>query len=107
MKFDDVQELELKCFKGGEGALLARMVVDGENRLMRGRLSPGSSIGMHTHTGSCEMIYVIKGIGTVIMDGKEETLAPGDYHYCPEGHTHSLCNRGTRELVFFAVIPRQ
>jgi quercetin dioxygenase-like cupin family protein len=107
MRFDDVQEVELKNFKGGEGALLARMVVDGENRLMRGRLAPGSSIGMHTHQGSCEMIYVIGGVGTVIMDGKEERLEPGDYHYCPENHTHSLCNRGTEELVFFAVVPKQ
>ena len=107
MRFDDVQEVELKNFKGGEGALLARMVVDGENRLMRGRLAPGSSIGMHTHQGSCEMIYVIAGVGTILTDNGEEILNSGDYHYCPEGKAHSLCNRGAEELVFFAAVPKQ
>ena len=105
--FDDVQESILQNFKGGEGALRANMIVDDLNRFMRGRLEPGCSIGMHTHEDSSEILYVISGVGTAILDGAEETLLAGDAHYCPKGHTHTLINLGTEDLVFFAVIPQQ
>ncbi len=107
IRFDEVQETVLQNFKGGEGALRANMIVDDLNRFMRGRLEPGCSIGMHTHEDSSEILYVISGVGTAILDGVEETLLSGDAHYCPKGHTHTLINRGTEDLVFFAVVPQQ
>ena len=107
IRFDEIQETVLQNFKGGEGALRANMVVDERNRIMRGRLEPGCSIGMHTHEDSSEILYVISGVGTAIMDGVEETLLAGDAHYCPKGHTHTLINRGSEDLVFFAVVPQQ
>ena len=107
IRFDDVQKTVLQNFKGGEGALHANMVADDLNRIMRGRLEPGCSIGMHTHEDSSEILYVISGVGTAILDGVEETLQAGDAHYCPKGHTHTLINRGTEDLIFFAVVPRQ
>lgn len=107
MKFEKIEEKTLEHFKGGEGALKARMVADDLTRFMRGKLEPGSSIGMHEHTDSCEVLYVISGVGTAIMDGAEEVLHAGDAHYCPKGHAHTLINRGTEDLIFFAVIPQQ
>lgn len=35
------------------------------------------------------------------------TLKPGDCHYCPKGHSHSLENDGAEDLVFYTVVPRQ
>jgi quercetin dioxygenase-like cupin family protein len=107
MKFETVEEKVLEHFKGGEGALKTRMIVDETVRFMRGKLEPGSSIGMHEHSDSCEVLYVISGVGTAIMDGVEETVCAGEYHYCPKGHAHTLINRGVEDLIFFAVIPQQ
>ena len=107
MKFESIEERTLEHFKGGTGALKTRMVVDDLARFMKGKLEPGSSISMHEHTDSCEVLYVIAGVGTAIMDGTEETLCAGDAHYCPKGHAHTLINRGTEDLIFFAVIPQQ
>ena len=107
IRFDEINETALQNFKGGEGALHARMIVDDRNRFMRGRLEPGSSIGLHTHEDSSEILYVLSGVGTAILDGCEETLYPGDGHYCPKGHMHTLINRGSEDLIFFAVIPNQ
>lgn len=95
------------AFKGGEKELLAKMSFDGKNRIMRARLVPGASIGMHRHEGNCEMIYILSGSGSVIFDGEKSPVCQGMCHYCPEGHTHSLVNDSDLDLDFFAVVPEQ
>lgn len=107
MKFEKVEEQVLEHFKGGDGALRTRMVVNEANRFMRGCLKTGCSIGLHAHEDNCEILYVISGNGVAVTDGVEEVLSAGDYHYCPKGHAHTLRNDGVEDLVFFAVIPQQ
>ena len=106
VEFGVIEETAILGFKGGEGVTHARMFADGRNRIMRGRLEPGCSIGLHTHEGSSEIVYVLSGTGKALYGGGEERLAPGDCHYCPEGHAHSLVNDGTQTLEFFAVVPQ-
>ena len=106
VEFGAMEETAIPGFKGGEGVTHARMFADGCNRIMRGRLEPGCSIGLHTHEGSSEIVYVLSGTGKALYGGGEERLAPGDCHYCPEGHAHSLVNDGTQTLEFFAVVPQ-
>ena len=39
-------------------------------------------------------------------DDTTEYLKPGECHYCPLGHSHSLINNSdTEELCFLAVVP--
>ena len=57
--------------------------------------------------GSCEMIFILEGEGKVLFDDTEEAVKPGMVHYCPEGHSHSLINNGSEDLVFYAVVPKQ
>ena len=106
LHFDAMEETPIPRFKDGEGVTHARMFVDEHNRIMRSRLEPGVSIGLHTHAGSSEVIYILSGTGKALYGGGEEPLGPGDCHYCPEGHAHSLVNDGTEDLVFFAVVPQ-
>jgi len=50
-------------------------------------------------------MYILSGIATyVLADGVEETVLPGEVHYCAKGASHSLQNRGTEDLTFFAVV---
>ena len=107
LDFDAMEETAIPRFRDGEKTTYARMFVDGNNRIMRGRLEPGASIGLHTHEDSSEIIYLLSGRGKVLCDGVYEDLAPGGCHYCPKGHTHSLINDGTEPLEFFAVVPNQ
>lgn len=100
-----IDEQTLEHFKGGEGAYRARMFSDESAKIMKGRLVPGSGIGYHKHTGNSEIIYVLQGEAEVCFDGKTSMLHPGQVHYCPENHEHSLTNRGTEDVVFFAVVP--
>lgn len=105
--FNQIEEQTFPRFKGGEKEFHARMFFDGSNRIMKGRLIPGASIGLHTHDTSCEMIFVSEGHGTVIYDGEHIALHAGDCHYCPQGHAHTLINDSDSDLLFTAVVPQQ
>jgi mannose-6-phosphate isomerase-like protein (cupin superfamily) len=107
IKFDEMQETEYKSFLGGDGALNAKIFNDGQNKILRGRLEKGCSIGLHTHETSAEIIFILSGQGKSICDGKEEILSAGDCHYCPKGSEHCLINTGAEDLLFYAVVPQQ
>ncbi len=107
IKFDEIQEMELKSFQGGEGALYARSFMDERNRILRGRLVPGATIGYHCHATSSEVIFILSGEGKALIDGREERLKAGDCHYCPKGSSHALVNDSDGELRFYAVVPQQ
>lgn len=104
----DFKDLELNVaanFKGGEGEYVSRRLVDENNKIMLGTLAPGASIGYHSHDADSEIMYFLEGEATVLTDAGEEKLLPGQAHYCPMGHSHSLVNRGDRDLKFLAVVP--
>lgn len=105
--FNGEDSKEFMNFKGGEKSLFAKMHADEKNRIIHGILTPGATIGLHTHDTSSEIIYILEGNGKVIYDDTEEVLSAGQCHYCPKGHTHSLINNSNKDLVFFAVVPEQ
>ena len=105
----DFTKMEEKClpnFKGGEKEYNAKMFDDEYNKIMKGRLIPGASIGFHTHTENCEVIYVIEGNGTMINDEGSDKVEAGKCYYCPKGQGHSLVNDSDKELIFFAVVAK-
>ena len=105
--FSAMEEQVIPGFLGGEGTFRTRMRVDELGKIMRAALEPGSSIGLHTHDTSSEIIYILSGKGKVLYDGEYEPLTAGDCHYCPKGHSHSLINDSDAMLEFFAVVPFQ
>lgn len=107
IKFDEMKETELKAFYGGEGALIANMFVDEKNKILRGKLVKGATIGLHKHEPSSEIIFILSGKGKSVCDGVEEILSAGDCHYCPKGSEHCLINVGEEDLCFYAVVPQQ
>ena len=112
--FSKMDVTVLPNFKGGEKEFAANMFFDGTNRIFKGRLIPGATIGMHTHDDSCEVIFILEGCGPIVEmepGSEQETASPvsaGDCLYCPKGHTHSLRNTAQEgDLVFYAVVPKQ
>ena len=105
LNFDQIEEKVIPHMRGGEGEMIHRMFVNEDTKIMRGCLTPGSTIGLHTHETDSEMICVLSGAGKVLCDGEYEPLAAGSVHYCPRGHEHSLINDGTEDLVILAMIP--
>lgn len=112
IRLEEIPESRLPEFKGGDKELRANMFFDGTNRMFKGTLVPGASIGIHTHDDSCETIFIISGKGTIleINDGVETLtdVAERDCLFCAKGQTHSLRNTSSEDLVFYAaVIPQQ
>ena len=105
--FTQIDENVIANFKGGEKETFVKLFCDDSNRILKGRLEPGASIGMHTHETSSETILITAGHGCVIDDGIRIPLSTGDVHYCPKGHSHSLVNDSNGNMEFFAVVPQQ
>ena len=106
--FCNIELSVMPHFKGGEGETKNRMFFDGVNKIMHGTLEVGCTIGYHCHETSSEMIYILSGDARVLNDDGEERLKPGQCHYCPKGHSHSLINASATEpLTYFAVVPEQ
>ena len=107
INFDQLPENVIPHMRGGEGQVVNHMHTDGDNKIMKGFLAPGCTIGLHTHDTSSEIIYILSGTGKVKYDDGEETVKAGQCHYCPRGHSHSLINDSDSPLEFFAVVPNQ
>ena len=105
--FQTIEETVIPQFKGGEKEFAVKMHTDSLNKIMRGRLIPGASIGLHTHETGSEIIYILQGRGKVLYDCVYEPVESGLCHYCPKGHSHSLINDSDADLIFFAVVPEQ
>lgn len=105
--FDNISETVIHNFYGGEGDTVAKMYADESNRIMKGKLAPNCSIGVHCHETSSEIIFILSGTGKAILDGEEEILTKGTCHYCKKGQIHTLINIGTDDLVFYAAVPQQ
>lgn len=105
LNFDAIEPSVLTNFQGGQGQLVSRRHLDENNKITRGLLAPGCSIGKHTHKGTSEVIFVLSGSAKMYIDDGVEELKAGDCHYCPEGSSHSFVNDGTEDVVFYAVVP--
>ena len=77
IRFDEMDLTVLPAFKGGEKEYRAKMFFDGSNRIMKGLLIPGASIGMHTHEDSCEIIFILSGRGTILEQAPRRSESEG------------------------------
>jgi len=103
--FSNIEASVEKHFKGGENDVLLKTVSDGKVKIMEITIPKGSTIGLHTHNGNSEEIFVQKGHGHFITNGKREDVKVGSAYYCPNGSTHTFINDGEEDVVFFAVVP--
>jgi len=93
--FSEEPGLEEGLFRGG-----LELMIDA-------RLEPGAAIGLHRHTATEEIYYVLEGqlsMTTVLPDGSEAeaTLRPGDAHGVRVGESH-FGRAGAEGCRFLAV----
>lgn len=105
--FSGLTEKKIPEFNGGKGAILLKTLEKSDVKFLSAKLGPGSSVGMHKHTDSSEIILILSGKGKAICDGETEILNEGSCHFCPRGSSHTLLNVGDTDLVFVAAVPRQ
>ena len=104
--FNAMEEKRVEHQRGGEKYVMTKGYADDEIRIVRGRLVPGASVGLHPHAGSIEVIYVLEGTGRIECDGEIERVGAGMAHYCKNGSSHTFINDSEADILYFAVIPQ-
>ena len=102
--FNRIEEIEISRMNNGTGKITARMYMDKQGKIIPTIIHPGSSIGLHKHSTSDDINYVISGTGKAICDGQEEVLKVGACHICKKGSEHSIANTGSENLVLLTVV---
>ncbi|MCL2866374.1 MAG: cupin domain-containing protein [Clostridia bacterium] len=94
--------------RGGKGTVFIRHLAEHLPPMCRFyaeiTLHPGCSIGEHEHLGETELFVFVSGAGMVTDNGTHMKVKAGDATSTPNGHTHSVANTGTDDLVFIAAI---
>lgn len=96
--------------KGGNGTIEDLKILEPEQ--LPGKCSlcskffidPGDSLGEHTHDADAELYYVLEGELTVVENGREFVLRPGDAAFATGGVSHYVENRSAKKAVMLAVI---
>jgi mannose-6-phosphate isomerase-like protein (cupin superfamily) len=107
-RFDDT-EFQTTVAHAGEGRIRtcrveARPEIGAANFLDLTVVSPGASIGVHTHGPADEEIYVVvSGTGLMRLERDEFLVGPGDVVVNNRRGTHGLVNTGEAELRLVVV----
>ena len=102
--FSEIMEQKIPGMNGGTGEMSAKLYMDAQRKIIVCKLHPGGSIGMHKHTDSDDMNYILSGSGKAVCDGREEPLFAGVCHICPKGSEHSIVNTGSEDLAMLTVV---
>ena len=66
-------------------------------------MPPGSSMGEHTHDDDEEMYIILKGEGTMIIEGVEWPVVAGDMIVNKRFGTHGLINTSDSEIELLII----
>jgi mannose-6-phosphate isomerase-like protein (cupin superfamily) len=72
----------------------------GTRTLLQVELAPGGGNGLHKHMTYAEHFEVLEGDLTVVLDGIEHVLRPGDKATAPAGMMHCFKNPTLETVVF-------
>lgn len=97
-------------FKDGKGEFRIHHIVNQiqmQNKCAMfadGILPPQSTVGMHTHMGTMEIVCFRAGSGLVRERDAEYSVSPGDVSICYEGECHEVVNTGDTDLVYTLLV---
>jgi mannose-6-phosphate isomerase-like protein (cupin superfamily) len=95
----DVASLSsVEPFTTKDGSTIRELHHTQAQSLAEATLEPAQATQRHYHRASEEIYFVVKGSGTLEVDGEERRVRPGDAVLIPPGAWHSLENDGTSEL---------
>lgn len=66
-------------------------------------VQPGKRLSYQSHARRAEHWFVVRGEGTVTLDGTDIAVGPGSVVDVAVGQAHRMANTGTAELLFVEV----
>jgi len=82
---------------------MIKVVQDDLTTVYVATLVEGAEIKAHFHKTHNEMVYVLKGSGQMLIDGKWIDVKPGTFHFNPMNKIHATQNTGKEHLVIFSI----
>jgi len=109
VKSNQMQDELRPNMRGGDGTAVCRSLfgkaLPAHCRLVSTiTLDKGSSIGQHTHTGECEMFYILSGEVLYNYNGNDIILTKGDATITYDGEAHGVTGLSEEPAVLMAVI---
>lgn len=60
----------------------------------------------HTHSWP-HINYIVRGEGTLFIDGEERAVKAGDTAFVPGGELHQFRNAGDEDFAFMCIVPEE
>jgi mannose-6-phosphate isomerase len=79
------------------------LVDDIDHKVKSILVAPGQRLSYQTHARRSEHWFVIRGQGSVVLDGVAHEVGPGSTIDVPQGMAHRIKNDGSEDLVFIEV----
>lgn len=98
----DVEPVRNPKHKDVYGQVLSMEKENGRLSAHLTTVKPGGEILPHTHE-ALEVIYVIEGEGSVLVNGERKKAGPGTIIAANVGSEHGLINTGDSDLLLFCV----
>ena len=96
MRIESAERVE--PFVTKDGSTIRELHHTSLQSLAEATLEPDEATTRHYHRASEEIYVVLKGSGSLEVDGETRTVRPGDAVLIPPGAWHTLENTGTSEL---------
>ena len=96
MKIASLERIE--AFVTKDGSTIRELHHTEVQSLAEATLEPSEATKRHYHRETEEIYFVLKGSGTMEVDGRTQTVRPGDAVLIPAGAWHQLENTGSSEL---------
>ncbi len=98
---DDI--LNANPLKVGEKIQMINIAQDDAVSLLLIRFAEGGEVKPHFHKMHDETVYVIKGSGQMLVNGKWIDVKAGTVHFNPMNKVHSTRNTGKDPLVVISI----
>jgi len=97
------EALKANPLPAGEKIQMIKIAEDNTITFFIVRMVEGAEIKPHFHKTHSESVYVIKGAGQMLVEGKWVDIKTGSIHFNPMTQIHGLKNTGAGELVIIAI----
>jgi mannose-6-phosphate isomerase len=79
------------------------LVDDADHKVKSILVAPGQRISYQTHARRSEHWFIVRGQGSVVLDGVLHEVGPGSTIDVPQGMAHRIKNAGDEDLIFIEV----
>ena len=98
-----VADLEAMAQVADQGIVSKSIVENEHHKIIHFTFAPGQELSEHTASVPA-VIHILRGRGTVVLDGVEYEAGPGKLYYMPADLKHAV--RAREELVFLLTMFR-